>query len=164
MDASPPPRPTSVTLVAIFGLAFGVLGMCVQPLSLLAYFVDTGSNPVMDIIRANTAVFLTLLSMGVLSVLLTVIEIVGCVGLLLMKPWSRGVVLFYAGASVLLQVSSTIFNSIFLLPELISLGDPAAVGAAVGSVIGGCAGSLIPAAFLFVLTRPAVVHAYRGEV
>jgi len=159
-----PERPVLATVVAIVGLIFGIMGLCAGPMSLSIYFVDLGPNPVVDVVKNNQLLFFYTIAAGVMGVFLTLIEVVGCIGLLTMKPWGRTLTMFYAGAALLLLLVGTGVNAAVILPAMMSLNDPAALGGAIGGVVGSCAGVVIPIGFLLALTRPDVVAAYSGEL
>jgi hypothetical protein len=111
-------RPVLATVVAIVGLIFGLIGLCAGPASLSIYFIDIGPNPAVDVIRGNQILFFYTIAAGVMGIFLTLIEILGCVGLLMMKPWGRAAVMFYSVAAMLLLIVGISVNAIFLLPPL----------------------------------------------
>lgn len=157
-------RPISATVVAIIGLIFGFMALCAQPFSLMAYLVDLGPNPVLDVIKASDALYLFMVSFSILGLFMALLEIIGSMGLLFMKPWGRALMVFYALVTLLMLFIHTVVYCIFLLPHMLQTGDPIMVGSAVGGLAGGCVGGVIPLAFVIVLTRPNVAEAYRGAL
>ena len=162
MDEQTIQRPVLATVVAIVGLIFGLIGLCAGPASLAIYFIDIGPNPAVDVVKSNQILFFYTIAAGVMGVFLTMIEIAGSIGLLMMKSWGRAAVMFYAFAALLLLVVSTGVNAFMLIPTLMDSSDPAAMGGAIGGVGGACFGAVIPIGFLIALTRPEVVDAYRN--
>ena len=158
-----PTRPVLATVVAIIGIIFGLIGMCSQPVVLSTYFMEPMGNPMLVMIQENQSLLLVLVSMGILGFLLTIVEVIGCVGLLLMKSWARSLVLFYAAANILVILLATGVNFVVFLPVLSDGSDPIMVGGAVGGICGGFVSMVVPVAFILALSRPEIVEAYASE-
>lgn len=160
-------RPTLASVVAIIGLIYGSINLCGGPPMLAVYFVDLGPptpmteafNTTIAAVKSNQVMFFFTIVAGVMGLLLSIIEVVGCIGLLRMKPWGRPAVMFYAVGALLLLLLSTGIN-IFttILPSTDNL--PELLGSALGVGL-GCLSAVIPIGFLIALTQPEVVEAYR---
>ena len=135
-------RPTSLLVLGILNIVFGVLGLCGTAASSAMFFVempqDPGMpNPALELIRSDSTYRLIMQTMIVLGCLASLALLVGGIGLLLV-------------------------NWLYLLQPMLAqgeaggLGQAAAIGGAVGGMIGGCFSVIYPVVLLIFMYRPAV--------
>ena len=168
-----PMRPTAVTVLAIFGIIFGALGVLCKPFGLAAMFIpQAGPNPMVDMQRdmvawnvANTAVGLAI------SVLL----LAGSIGSLSLKPWAVPAMRTYAVLAVLMTVVNLVVTLIWVMPKMQQAqqqmmqqqpGAPPQMAAImqtagwVGAVVGAVMALIYPALLWYFYGRPDVKAAF----
>jgi hypothetical protein len=162
-----PRRPTSVTVVAIVGIVFGLLGVVCTPISAIPYFVDTGPNPVMDAVKGTSWIYVYMVASLVLGFVFACVLLAGSIGALLLKPWARLVLMGYAIVSLVLGVVSAAVTLLIFVPLMRESDNPAVFGGVVGGIAGAfcglCVGFVLQGALLFVLTRPEVKRAFGAD-
>lgn len=184
-------RPTSVLVIAILhlvGAALLLLGVICGAAgqAVMANMKAPGGGPdlfaqqkaMADAIPGFTA--FNYAQMGI-SLLIGIALLVAGVGLLSMKPWARTLSIVYAAFSILNHLAELGYQFAVVVPNMDAAmqkmfeGDPnlKAAGASLGgfgaasAVVGALFGAALmayPIAVWIVMTRPAVVAAFRGEV
>src|SRR4051794_15373324 len=170
-----PRRPTSVTVIAVFTIIFGiigVMGLTVQLLQLMVpdVFQFGGPNPVNDLMRNDRQIaFWSGVFAGVGGIL-ALLELAGGIGALSLKPWARKALLAYAVGAIVAGLAGTVFTLIVTIPKLsqipqnrpevrmmIQIMPIFAVG-------GFLVGLILPVCVLIFMTRPKVKAAFAGQV
>lgn len=166
--ASTGTRPTSLLVFGILNIVFGVLGLCGTAASSAMFFVDLPQdpgmpNPALELMKSDSTYRLIMQTMIVLGCLASLALIVGGIGLLLVKAWGRTLSIGYAWYAIVGAVVGMIINWVYLIQPLLAqglgegrMGQAAAVGGAVGSMIGGCFSVIYPVVLLIFMYRPAV--------
>ncbi len=165
------PRPTAVTVLAIFNIIFGVLGALCTPFSAVGLFLPQPAsappNPVVEAIKAQPIYFGWNIISLVLGTILAICLLMSGVGLLQMRSWGRTLALGYAFTGMALGAISTLMMMVFVYPRLAGMldsSDPAALGGAIGGMAGGiggaCCGMIYPIIILVVLHNPVVKAAF----
>jgi hypothetical protein len=164
-------RPTSLLVLGILNIVFGVLGLCGTAASSAMFFVempqDPGMpNPALELIRSDSTYRLIMQTMIVLGCLASLALLVGGIGLLLVKAWGRTLSIGYAWYAIVAVVAGLLVNWLYLLQPMLSqgeaggLGQAAAIGGAVGGMISGCFSVIYPVMLLIFMYRPAVRAAF----
>ena len=193
----PAKRPTSVLVIAIFhfliggiGLIGGLVGVGFGAVALSQPQAPPGfkitSNPpdmwdTMKYMDANVPGWrIYQITAAVLGLALSIALLAAGIGLILMKPWARGLSIAYAFGSILLQVGAMLYMVVYVTPVQVALYDqlpptpgiPAAQQQSITTMsktIAGCTpffavpGLIYPAAVLIVMLLPSVAAAFRGE-
>jgi len=166
-----PQRPSTVTAIAILGIAFGAMALLYLPLNI--FYMATGwksAGPVGPAMWANDTFRIYMLVSTPLSALVSALYIVAGVGMLRMRAWAHklaiGLIVFgmvsqLAGVLVMgPQMASTITSAMPALPPGgpdLSFMKPFMIGAiAFGTFIG----LAIMAVLLVLLLRPDVRGAF----
>ena len=164
-----PPRPTSVTVVAVLGILFGAWGVVCTPVGALPYFMDLpgGANPIIDMVKESTGLFSYMMAQLFVWFVMAVVLLAGSIGALMLKPWARLTLMGYAVVSLVLGVINAAVTVFLFLPMFRAADDPAMAGGAVGGMVGAgcgvCFGFIVQGALLYVLTRPDVKAAFEGR-
>lgn len=164
-------RPTSLLVLGILNIVFGVLGLCGTAASSAMFFVempqDPGMpNPALELIRSDSTYRLIMQTMIVLGCLASLALLVGGIGLLLVKAWGRTLSIGYAWYAIVAVVAGLLVNWLYLLQPMLAqgeaggLGQAAAIGGAVGGMISGCFSVIYPVMLLIFMYRPAVRAAF----
>ncbi len=184
-------RPTSLLVLGILHLTFGTLGLLnvvsdtAMTWAVNRYFptsqAPTTSQPktaapfeigdVFSAIEHSPYYREMTLSSTVVSGLLSLVLIVGGIGLVRMRPWARTVSLTYAILSILFHSGEIVYNAVFLLPFLDSflarVADPAILPVITGVVwVCGLGGVLLyfiyPTFVLVWMLRRPIANALRN--
>jgi hypothetical protein len=190
-------RPTSVLVIAIFhfifggfgligglvGLVFGVM-MIAQPKPPPGYVVASNPPTIADTSKyldSNVPFWREVsLSFAVVGLALSIVLLVGGIGLLHMKPWARFLSIGYAAGSIVLQCCSLFYTIVYVTPVQIALYDqmppPPGMAAAqaqtiasMSKTVAGCSqfagllGLIYPLIVLIIMSLPKVRAAFRGE-
>ncbi len=182
-------RPTSIFVIGLLSIAIGCIGVVwngAGAISLLAdkeladkYYTTAQKAEMAAIDRSLTerVPYLSayrLIAMQCIPWLLTVGLLVGGVGLVQCRPWSRSVLILYALMSIVHKIGMAVYSFVFLLPmyktpiSILQLTKPQlAPGAEVVANIVNVAVPLVlmvyPIMVLVVMYRPAVVVALRAR-
>lgn len=170
-------RPTVVTVIAVIGLVFGLLGICCGGFGLLGNaltesMMGASSQGDSDISRQLLAspqasrynLFSSAVSLGLGFLLL-----IGSIGLFSMAAWSRGLMLFYSIFAILANIGSTLLYFMLLYPEQQKIigNNPDAAAYLIGSYVGlGCGvvlGLVYPVAVLIILNKPEIKRAFENK-
>ena len=139
------PLPTSVKVLGILGIIFGILGLLCTPLALANLFMPAEGAPGIEIYQAPVMRIFTMVSV-VVGVVMSLVLLIAAIGLLNLKRWARGLALFYGWFAIIWGVLATIFNVFMIMPmiqEMTPDGGPEAVGGMIGGIIGGACGGII---------------------
>jgi hypothetical protein len=165
--AAEPARPTSVTVLGIIGIILSALGLICTPAAMIPYFTDLAvQDPVMNTIKNDRALFATLIVQMVLAMLLAFVELAGSIGSLMLKPWARKTMVWWAWAAIALGVLGTIMTLAWIMPKVTRANpNPAAAwGGMIGGVVGGLVGLIFPIFVLIYFNRDYVKAAFeRGS-
>lgn len=170
-------RPTAVTVIAVIGIVFAILGICCGGFGLLGSALTEsmmGASPAgeQDINRQMMNIpgmdRYNLFS-SVIAIILGFLLIIGSIGSLMMAGWARGLMVFYAMFAILANVGSTIIYFTMLFPEQqkIAANNPGAQAYLVGSYFGlGCGmiiGLIYPIAVLLIMNKPEIKSAFENK-
>src|SRR3954471_14263372 len=112
-----PTRPASLTVIGVLGIIIGVMGvMCVGGMA--TYGMIKG-DPNMQ--NAPKAFIIANLAMTAMSVMLSMFLIIGCVGLVTLRPWSRPMMLVFAGVDLIYDIVKFIVCIVYLLPLIMDM-------------------------------------------
>src|SRR5690349_2733125 len=99
-----PQRPTSLLVIGIIGIILGVCGvMCVGGTA--TYGMIKGDPNMQNAPKLFVIINLALTAMGVM---LSMFLIIGCVGLVTIRPWSRPLMLVFAGVDLIYGIGKFI--------------------------------------------------------
>lgn len=159
----PPERPTSVTVLSIIGIIFGVLGLLGTGFAFLQYFIDfTGQpNPMIDITKANGALFITMVGLQVLGFVLSIILLAGSILSLKRRAVGRQLMMTYVWFGLAQLVITVAINFFIIYPPMLQQMrgqiPPGFDGIMYGSLlVGGAVGAIYPLCVLYYFTRPHV--------
>lgn len=172
------PRPTSVLVLSILGIAIGSYRVLCAPVSFFAVFAvsrgtlvtRTAAGTTMATTTAATAMpslppalMWSTLAFAVISLILGVMLLIGGIGSLMLKPWARLLMLWYAAVSLVIALGRSAM-SLYEMPmtrqRTSGRGDLLLfiiVGSFVFSVLMGIA---YPLFVLVFLRRRDVVEAF----
>jgi hypothetical protein len=171
--ASPPARPTVITVFGVLNLVFGGLGIVSVIATLILLNVASAlptsmPNPVLDAMRDNAGYrTFTYVATGLGSAACIVLIVSG-IGLLQMRPYGRTLAIAYgiygvvAGLAALIANITMVFGP--MMQKMHDLPGPqqaGVMGGLVGGVIGGAVGMAFPVILLFFMYRPNVISALR---
>jgi hypothetical protein len=173
----PPPgprRPTSVTVIAIFTIIFGVIGLLGVAFQFLQFLVPQamqfgGPNPVNDLMRTDPVIATWMGVMAGAGGILALMELIGGVGALSLKPWARKALLFYATGAIVAGLAGTVFNVVVMIPKLSQIPQnrpevKMTIQLMPIMTIGGfLIGLILPVCVLIFMTRPKVKAAFAGQ-
>jgi hypothetical protein len=167
-------RPTTVTVFGILNIVFaalGIFGIIGSAVVLLAANGDT-KNPVVQLIH-DSPTYAAYLKVSVVLGLLVSLALLGAgIGLLLLKPWARGLSIAYGIFGIISVPVNTVLSYFFMTRPLLeqmqqqhhdAAATGAAVGGAVGGMIGGCFGLIYPVLLLVFMLRKDVAAAFKVE-
>jgi hypothetical protein len=161
------PRPTALTVIAIIGIVFGVLGLC-SPFGAVPYFMEMPGppNPMIEMVKESTFLFIWTIGSLFLAFVMSIVLLAGSIGALGLKPWARPTLLGYSAVSILFGLVGAVVNVVTFLPLRGDENPALAAGASFGLVGAGCGlciGLLIQGAMIYVLMRPDVKRAFGAE-
>ncbi|MEZ6135952.1 MAG: hypothetical protein R3C53_13700 [Pirellulaceae bacterium] len=140
-------RPTSVTVIGILAIAFGLWGFFGGLVSMaFMYAVQNMDgmppNPVMEAMYDGPyGLFMNVV--GVLGLIIAIVLVVAGGLLLAMKKAGRTLAFLYAFYTIVMAVLTPIFMTIFvLMPMMQNAGNGPEAAGAIGGVIGGIVGVL----------------------
>ena len=174
MPPQAPLRPTAVTVLAIFGIIFGVLGVLCKPIGLAMMFVpqQAGVNPMVDLQRDMMAwnVINTVVGLAISVVLLA-----GSIGSLSLKPWARSAMISYAGLAVVMTLVNLVVTLIWIVPAMKqmqaqmpqqqgapNMGAIMQTAGAVGAFVGAAVALIYPVLLWYFYNRPEIKAAFGG--
>ncbi len=144
--------PASITIIAILGLLYGILGFIMNPLEALVALVGMqqesvavfGMETPMPQYEGVTLVLHTFFRM--IGFLLSIMLLSGAVGTIMMRAWARSVMRWWAGLYILNTFVSQLFTALLVFPEMADqmpagMGPEADLGPA-GAVISAMLGFL----------------------
>ncbi len=165
-------RPTTVTVFGILNLVFGTLGAVGVLLGavviVVARIASAREDLVTEALRTHPA-YRTWVAVSLpIGFAAAVFLIVAGAGLLYMRPWARVGSIVYGIYGIVMGLANMGWNAAILLPiaaEAASRRGPegaAALGGAIGTVLGGLIGLAYPVLLLVFMTRPRIVEAFRA--
>jgi hypothetical protein len=167
-------RPTSVVVISVISLAFSAFGWCGFAMSVPILLLDpskgTAELAYKPFLESDALRIWTQASL-VLGMVASIALVAAAIGMLKLRPWARSTALVWATYSIVAAIVGTAFSLTLYMPSFdrhLAEADPAMqtalrFGALGGLVAAGCSGLVLPIAMWIVLTRPAVVAAFRGE-
>lgn len=163
-----PRRPTSVTVLAIIGIVWGILALICNGAVMIPYVVPLNQpNPVVDEVKANSGLLAWTVGSNVLRILLSFFLIVGCIGLLKLQNWARAGLRGYAVMMIVLAVIDTVVTIMWIGPitknATMNGGTTSAAwqtGFYIGLVFGIALALAYPICLLAILARPHVKAAF----
>lgn len=161
-------RPTAVTVFAVLNLAFGILGVCSAPASIIAMrFSPTPEQSPYAAVDFSGPFGPWFQASVVLSFVLSIALIAAGFGLLQLAPWARKLSIYYAVAAIALAIVGGVIN-VFVIRDFMarSAATPGEAGAAMGYVmgsLGSCMGLVYPTLLLLFMTRPKVKAAFAPQ-
>lgn len=153
-------RPLSVTVIGIFAIVMGALGLLSSPLAILPWIIDMGPNPVLDIARRHRPMYGWMLLSIVVTPFLSLALIVGGIGLLRLWPAAWRAMYAYVWVSFGFVVIGTILNAVYLVPGLVRLDVPTRIATLFSMGFSVLASLGFSATVLAVLTRPEVKQVF----
>jgi hypothetical protein len=164
-------RPTSVTVLGVLNIVFGIFGflaIIVSAISLFAVSSDSTNNPVLQIMR-NSPGYAAWMKISIpLGVLVSCVSITAGIGLLKLKSWGRSLSIGYGIYSIVACLLGTVLSYLFIMRPLLEQASQkqgpeaaALIGGAVGGTVGSCFGMVYPILLLIFMFRPNVVAAFR---
>jgi hypothetical protein len=163
-----PRRPTSVLVLAIFGIIFGGLGL-LSPLTPLLYVVRIGPpNPVLQLTHDDPVLWAWTLASSFAGFPVAVAQLAGSIGILKLRPWARKMLLWWAWVDIVLALVAAGVTFGLIVPKMLAfqntsndpvvrMGVMSGVG---GAVVGIPFAFILPVCTLFFLTRPKVKAAF----
>jgi hypothetical protein len=109
-----PLRPRSLTVIGVLGIIFGAGGVFCLCLGLAGNLVKLGPQqpqfqlPMVDMILG--------IASAVVGLLISLMLIIGCVGTLNLKPWSRGLMIVIAGVDLIFEFFRLIVGIVHTIP------------------------------------------------
>lgn len=162
-------RPTSVSVIGSLNLALELIcGLGCNPAMLLVLIIPSAMRTqILEEGYHGSAVYYGLsVALLLISLLATIVSIIGNIAMLNMRPWGRRIVVGYAAFSIMMCLVAMTVSGFFDGSALAAGGLPAQRRSELimGLVLnGGCLvifGLLYPALQLYLLTRPDVVEAF----
>jgi len=175
-------KPTAVVVLAILHLVGGSLDLLITLGSLAMSAASKGQGGLgaanaRQLGQALETIPAYHLVVGVqigLNILLDVMLLSAGFGLLGLRPWARTLSLVYAPLSIVLRILSTVWTVVWMMPVMTAVlqeqmgGNPQAGPILeVAQYVGVCFSLVFlayPIVVLVILTRPAIVAAFRGEM
>lgn len=158
-------RPSSVLVLGILNLIFGVIGVFGMFGSAAILLGMNPANPMNRILEASDFYRVYLWSSFVLGFFATIVLIAAGIGLITSKGWARPATIAYAGYAIVMGLIGQIINAVFVVGPLMNSASagagPETIGAtagAVGGMIGGCFGLIYPIVLLVFMYRKNVVE------
>ncbi|MEA2708620.1 MAG: hypothetical protein QOF78_1221 [Phycisphaerales bacterium] len=161
----PNPRPTSVTVLAIIGIIFAALRIVCVPMGLIPFFVSMAANPVIDAYRNDSTLMAFLVTSGILTFILAVVLLLGCIGALGLKPWARRLLVRFSIVQIAFELIVAVFQIALVIPRITADLGPGptasqATAGTIGGILGAMFGLIVPVLLLVFMTRPHVVAAF----
>jgi hypothetical protein len=166
--AAPPKRTPGLTVLAVFLLVLGGLGLLSGPYTLVSRGLarDALSRQLQEIMWSGALGVWMYISLF-LGLVTALAMIAAGVGILKMKPWGRTISLAYGLGSIGLGVVGQIMAIALFYPALLEWGEREgglaqimAMSGIVGGVVGSLFGLVLPVITLVVMTRPKVKAAF----
>lgn len=110
-------RPTSLTVLGVLGIIFGAAGiLCVG--GLLAYGLIKG-DPNME--HAPPTMMMVNIGLTAIGVVLSLFLMIGSIGLLNLRPWSRSLMLVWAWVDLIFDAAKFAICVFYILPIIMEL-------------------------------------------
>lgn len=167
-------RPASVIAVAVISIVLGTLGLLCDLGFVANLVVDVQPpNPIVHAVQASTLARNWIIGTSVFQCVLSLLLVVGSIGLFLTQGWVRRLMNLWAGLAILLALMSCIIGFTHVTPALEAAGanfgmpevdDKAA--AAVVPIVFGCMTYLLAIwaiIVLIVINLPGVSAAFAGQ-
>src|SRR5262245_10222022 len=115
----PPPsaRPASLTAIGVIGIILAALGICCIGGALTISFVK--NDPMME--HAPPAMMIGNIALTVMGLLLSLMLMIGSIGLLGLRSWSRNFMILWAAVDLLFDVVKLVVSLLFILPMMVKL-------------------------------------------
>lgn len=169
-----PRRPTSVTVIAVFTIIFGILGLIGVTFQLVQVFIPQAfqfgaPNPVTDVMRTDPVIATWTVATSAAGGVLAIVELAGGVGAMSLKPWARKALLTYAVAVILIGLIGVVFNFAIVLPRLSQIPQnrpEVKMAIQIMPYSAGCGvvvGMILPVCVLVYMNRPNVKAAFAAQ-
>ena len=169
-EMGPPPRPLSISVLAIIGIILAAITLLGGVCGLLSQLSGSAADPFSQAMQQSAILKMWTVAGSVVGMLLAIVLLVGAIGALVLRPWARRAMVFYAAAEILLQaVGLVIFLTVTLplLRPLMESTDSAArfggAGIAIAAPLGTILWMIYPIFVLIFMRKPPVKLAF-GEV
>ncbi len=162
-------RPTSVTVLGVLSLAFGIMGFFGTILSLVMMLgvqdAQGMKNPILEAMNQSEAYRTFLWISTGLGIVVSLLLIVVGIGLLNMWKLGRTLGISYAWYTIIMTVVSTFMTFQFVLLPVMRAGGEgperiAGIAGAIGGLVGSAVGLIFPIAMLYFLTRERIKLAF----
>jgi len=162
-------RPTSVLVLGILNIMFGVIGVFGLFGSAAILLGMNPSNPMNHILEASDFYRVYLWASFVLGFFATIVLVAAGIGLILSKAWARPATIAYGVYAIVMSLVGQVINAVFVIGPLMESasagGGPEAIGAtagAIGGMAGGCIGLIYPIVLLVFMFRKNVVEFFQS--
>ena len=165
-------RPAAVTVIGILNIVFGSLALLCLPFAIIGFVMPrvSGQNAILDLMDRVPFYKFWNIGMTGMGIFVAIVLIVAGIFLLMMKDMGRLITIGYGFYGISMSLVNLAVNLIFctgpLMAQMNQGGSAEAAGGAVGGMIGmGCSfflGLIYPVVVLILMTRPAVVEAFKA--
>lgn len=173
-------RPAFLTVTSIIGIIWAALALLTILWGLTVFFLQIGPpNPKLDALKHETGYLVMVFGGGCVNTLLNFVLLVGSIGALKLKRWSRPALIAYAWTDLALGFIIGAYNLVYIVPRVfdavIAASHPRGVATPPGfdvmmrvlMYVGGAMGIVIalvmPILILTVMSRQNVRDAYAPE-
>ncbi len=162
----PSARPTVVTVLAVIGIVLGALGLLCKPTNLLFYFVNFGvSNPMLDKMKADNAMFIYSMATVSVSWLLSIVLLACSIGMLSLREWGRQGMIGWSMLTIVMDAVTQGVNWFWVMPRMKGyVGNTPNPYGGLGQVMGVVMWLLfsmaLPIVVIYLLSRPAIKEAF----
>ncbi len=163
-------RPTSVLVLGVLNLVFGVIGVLGMFGSAAILLGMNPSNPMNRILESSDFYRYYLWGSFVLGLFAVIVLLAAGVGLVMSKAWARPAAIGYGIYAIAMGLVGQIVNAVFVVGPLLNMasagGGPENIGAAAGAIggtLGGCVGLVYPVVLLVFMFRKNVVEFFQSS-
>ncbi len=166
-------RPTAVTVIGILNIVLGSFALLCLPFAIVGFFAPrmSGQNVVLDIMDQVQFFKFWNIGMTGMGIFVGIALIIAGILLLMMKEIGRLITIGYGFYGISMSLVNLAVSLMFLAAPLLARmnqgGSAEAVAGSVGGMIGmGCGfflGLIYPIVVLILMTRPAVVEAFKAS-
>jgi hypothetical protein len=115
--SGPPGRPQSLTVVAIIGLAFGILGV----FCLAGSLVISELKAPTDITQISGLDLILQISCAVVGMLLSTMLIIAAIAALNLRTWSRGMLIVVCAVDLIFQTFKLVLAFVYSIPHSLEM-------------------------------------------
>jgi hypothetical protein len=164
VPAAPAQKSTGVTVLGVFLIIFGALGLFSAPMTFLTRGMarDPASRRINELMYEGTLGAWTMTSLF-LGTCLAGLMLASGIGIVKRRPWAKKTSLGYGISAIVMAIIGQIMSAMLLYPELNKMAEhggtvekAGAMGGMIGGMVGGCLGLVLPVITLIVMTRPNV--------